>query len=165
MKPERFVGGLAFFAVIGSLLGVFSGVLQLATEASLMKNPETAPLIVESFQERFGMGLTAEQISQMLVRNGALTLALSLVGMVVGVALWRRVWWSRAASIYLLFFLTVGMVSSSIATLGGAAPVPGVSVESLRWASAGLTVLAVVVHAGIIIRLRSPEVRAAFRLR
>jgi hypothetical protein len=153
---SRFVTTLSVFAIIAGVIGTLSGLLQLLSYGALQSEPELAPLVLSSFQEKFGMELTAEQVSSMLLRTGASGLLVSILSIVIGVALKRRSKWARPASIYLILFITLGMISSLLSS-GFRPELP------LFWAGTGLTVLAIFVHTGIILKLRSPAVRAEFK--
>ena len=152
---SRFVSTLSLFAILAGVFGILSSALQLLSYRALESQPEIAPILVASLQEKFGIDLSIEQIQHLLLRNGASPLLVSVLSLVIGIALKRRASWSRPASIYLIFFLTLGMVSS-IVSAGYRPDMP------LYWAGAGLTVLAVILHAGIIMKLRSPQVQAEF---
>ncbi len=152
---SRFVTTLSVFAIIAGSVGLVSGSLQLFSYGALQREPDLAPLVVASFQEKFGMELTIEQVSSMLLRTGGSGLVVSILSIVIGVALKRRSRWARPASIYLILFLTLGMISSLLAS-GFRQEMP------LFWAGAALTALAIFVHTGIILKLRSAAVRAEF---
>jgi hypothetical protein len=152
---SRFVSTLSVFAIIVGAFGILSAAIQLLSYWTLATQPELEPLVLVSFQEKFGMELTAEQVRTMLLRSGASGLVVSGLSIVIGVALKRRSSWARPASIYLIFFLTLGMVSSLLST-GFRPELP------LYWAGMALTALALFIHAGIILKLRSPEIRAEF---
>jgi hypothetical protein len=152
---SRFVSTLSIFAIIVGAFGTLSALMQLASYWTSASQPEMESLMLASFEESFGLGLTAEQVRAMLLRGGTSGLVVSGLSIVIGVALKRRAGWARPASIYFIFFITLGMISSQLST-GYRPELP------LYWAGLVLTVLALFIHAGIILRLRSPEVRAEF---
>ncbi|NDD92034.1 hypothetical protein EBZ37_08120 [bacterium] len=157
---SRFVTSLGWFAFAGSFLGLLSGAGQLAIYKMFSGNPEllrAAEAALEmSFQEKFGAPWPGVDIRGMLLRNGSSSALVGLLGVIVGIALLRRKYWARLASIYLIAGITLVMVVSVFRT-------PFQTGVPLYWAGLGLTVVTLILHVGIIMKLRSPEIQAEFR--
>jgi hypothetical protein len=152
---SRFITTLSLFAIIVGVIGMLSGIVQLLSYGAFQSEPELASLVLVSFQEMFGMQLTTEQVASLLLRNGVSGLVISILNMVIGVALKRRSRWARPVSIYMILFITLGMIGSLL-TSDIRPDLP------IFWAGSALTLVAVVLHTGIILKLRSPAVRAEF---
>ena len=151
---SRFITGLWIFGMVAGVLGLVSGAMQLASLWSLRAQPELVPLLQESLG-RMGLNLTPEQLEQMVLRNGITILVVSILTIGISLALRRRARWSRKAVISLIAILTVGMLASLVRSEFAANP-------PLYWTGVTLTVIAAFIHGGIILKLRSPEIRAEF---
>jgi hypothetical protein len=152
---SKFVTWFAIFAGLASVVGLLSGAIQLLAFQGLEQQPEVADLALAAVRQQTGSVLSLDELKRTLLEYGLFSVASSLVGLVLTYGLLRRRPWSRTGAIYLIFFMTLGMVSGSIASV---LPVS----HWLYWLSLAFSMLIVGVHAGIIVRLRSPEVQAEF---
>ena len=153
---SKFVTSLWILAVVVSVLGLISGSLVLLSLWAIRSQPELLAILQESLT-KWGLSISSEEVDRMLMKNGISTLGGSVLSLWIGLAIRSRKPWSRVASIYLIMAITVGMVVSIFS----------VKVQPsfpLYWAGVALTVLAVILHTAIILKLRSPEIRSEFEI-
>lgn len=143
---SKFVTHLGIFAVLGSLLSLLSGALQLFFLAEL-------PIAI--LRERFGSAWTEESIRALLFRHGIGAVVIGFSGILLGIGLLRRWRWARLGAIYFIALLTAIMVISMLTT-------PTTVGMMLYGAGIAVTIAGVMLHAGIIWKLRSSEVRGEF---
>ncbi|MEN9723406.1 MAG: hypothetical protein RJB38_1392 [Pseudomonadota bacterium] len=155
MKKSRFVTWLGVFGIIGSAFGLFAGAIQLLSWWGLERAPDLAPVLTDQLREQFGVSMSLEEISSVLLRHGVSTTGASVAGVIMGWGLLLRRSWARSGAIFLLVILTLGMGVSAFTSPAGVSSL-------LYWVALAFTGLAVFVHGGIILKLRSLEIRREF---
>ena len=152
---SKFITTLSIFAVVASVLGLASGTLQLLAFQGLKDHPDLAALTLEAVSQQMGASVTLVELEQMLLDHGLFSMVTSILGVALGYGLWRRRAWARTGSIYLILVMTLWLVSSSVSS---ALPLS----NWMYWFGLAFAALIAGIHAGIIVKLRSPEVRAEF---
>ncbi|MBU6374910.1 MAG: hypothetical protein KGQ59_02835 [Bdellovibrionales bacterium] len=153
---SRFITRLGWFAVVGSFVLLMGGGLQLAIYRAILENPDLSSAVEMGLKKQFGSQWPEFDIKGLLMRNGSSSVVFGVIGIVIGVALLRRMVWARIASIYFIALITAMMVFATLRS--------PVQIQSmLYWAGVALTVAAVFIHAGIIKKLSAPETKSEFQ--